>query len=251
MKIISNQLGRACTLATVFAGLTMAADAAVLNVPSATYPNLYDAIPAAQNGDEIRVANDYIETLGWIQLSGKTISVVSYSPDFSTPAAGAQWDTIVAGGINDALLTITNGGVTFDGFSMLRATDGNVFFMNSDSSLTVRNSTFSGIVRADTAAVKTGPGAENVDVTLENTEIISNGRGIWFNQISGNSSLVINECYVEDNSSYPVEWRTNRGNHTFEMRDTFYSVRNNRSTRMPADRQDQGRCCAMPSGRQC
>lgn len=232
MSNMKCRYSRICAIAGVAGLLQGAAYAAVLNVPTIQYPNLYDAIPAAQDGDEIRVANDYTETLGYIELSNKSISIQSYTPDFSSPAAGAQWDNIVAGDVNSAFLSITNGALHIEGFSNLRAPDGNVFLLNSNSDLTVRGCTFTGIVRADTAGIKTGPDAENVSVLLEDTEIVTNGRGIWFNQVRGNSSLVLENCHIEENSSYPIEWRTNRGDHTFEIRDSFVSVTNSRAIRM-------------------
>lgn len=232
MNSLSSYYGRICGFAALTALSTTAISAAVLNVPSQSHSNLFNALAAAQSGDEIRVANNYIETEAWLETSGKTVTITSYTPDFSAPAPGAQWDTVVLGGINDALLTIANGSITIEGFSMLRATDGNVFFLNSDANLTVRDCTFTGVGRADTAGIKTGSGAQNVSVTLEGTNVVSNGRGIWFNQISGTSSLIISDCVFEDNASYPIEWRTNRGNHQLEMRDTFYSVRNNRASRL-------------------
>lgn len=210
---------------------TATSQAAVIQVPSTEFGNLYDAIPAAQNGDEIHVANNYNETLAWIYLDNKDISIISYAPDFSAPAAGAQWNTSVLGGVDDALLTISNGSVTVQGFEF-EVPDGNVFFLNSGANLTLDDCSATSVTRSDTAVVKAPNNASDVNLTLSNCQFNENGRVIWLNSVIGDSSLTISNSEFKNNSSYPIEWRVKQGNHTFNMSDSDLDIINNRQVRL-------------------
>ena len=70
---------------------SVAAQAAVRTVPG-THSSIYDAVTNAQNGDEIRVSNNHEESLGWIPLQDKSISIISYDPAFQNPTRGATWN---------------------------------------------------------------------------------------------------------------------------------------------------------------
>jgi hypothetical protein len=87
---------------------------------------------------------------------------------------------------------------------------------------------------ANTAVNKTRALAENNHVDIEGTTLTQNGLGIWFNQVYGDTVLNINGSSFLHNSSYPIEWRTNRGNHEFTMSDSHFTFYNNRGVRLLA-----------------
>lgn len=231
MSILSSLPVKSVFAVAFSVGLLMPVSAAVLNVPTGQYPNLDHAISQAQDGDEIRVANDYNETNGWLTLANKSITISSYTPDFSAPSAGAQWNTPVFGGVDDALLTISNGSLTISGF-YFETINGNVFFLQSNSNLTLNECEAFNVTTANTAVIKANSGVSNINITLNGSRFNENGRAVWLNQVTGTTSLNVSNSEFSLNSSWPIEWRFAAGDHTFNMEDSRFLITNNRQVRM-------------------
>src|SRR5688500_13432928 len=99
MKLSSFVACSALALYGLLPGLIPSADAATRDVPT-QYANIFNAIAAAQSGDEIRVANNYAETEAFLELTGKNVTIRSYLPNFSAPAPGATWNSFTDGDVN-------------------------------------------------------------------------------------------------------------------------------------------------------
>lgn len=236
MQVI-NIFSSCRTLAALFvAGCTGVAAAASFNVPTPTYPHIYEALQAANNGDEIRVANDYVEIQGFYELTGKNVTIRSYKPDFTVPESGAGWETLAQADINTAMITITNATLTVEGFGNLRGQDCNVFMMGSNSTLNLNDSVVQGTTRADTAGVKVAANAVNVNVNCDGTSFQNNGRCIWFTTTAGgdgnNMSLVMNNCSIVNNSSWTIAYEPKQGNHQITLADCYIDTKSNRGVRV-------------------
>ncbi len=229
-KFFLSRTGSALAVSAAMALGCTGAMAATRDVPT-QYPHIQDAIGAAASGDEIRVANNFVENESFVTLSGKSLTIRSYTPNFSAPAPGAKWESVALADVNAALLTISNASLTIEGFESLSGDDCNVFYLESDVNLSIIDSVLTGTGRADTAGIKNATGARNLAINIEGTSITDNGRGIWLNRIGGTTSLNISDSVVSGNTSYPIAWESVDGTHTVNVTDTYLDTRNIRMTR--------------------
>lgn len=198
-------------------GASSAANAAVIRVP-ADIADIEFATFIAASGDEIRVANNHVEAMGFAEIDGKNLTIKSYSTDYQTPSPGAKWESFDPDkGVNNAIMKIANSTIQIEGFASIKATDFNAFYLNSNANLTLKDCHINGVTLADTAGVKVPSGTENVSVKIENSSINDGGRAFWFAGIKGTTNLQVINSEILNNNSYPIEYRTLDGTHNLSF----------------------------------
>lgn len=219
-------------LTSLALALSSSLSAATITVPT-QQPTIAAAITAANTGDEIRVRRDFIEASSSNAISGKALTIRSYDLTYTTPESGAQWVLATGGGgASGGLILLQSGAtLTFEGFSQVTVPGGNAFLVGASCGLTVNQCTFSGIVLSNTAAVKADT-VSTVNVTLNNCAFNSNGRSIWYNNVTGTNSLTVNQATFFSNSSYPIEFRTMAGSHSLNMTGCSVTQATNAPTRL-------------------
>lgn len=217
MASLTNNQKRITPLALALLALATApAFAGIIRVP-ADQATIAAALTASVSGDEIRVANNFVETSTQNIVTGKNLTIASYDAAYATPTAGATWVLASGGGGATAgLIQLTNATLTFSGFSQVTVPGASAFFLGADATLTVNDTTFSGITLTNTAAIQANAVA-SPNVTVNNCVFNANGRGIWYQNASTAAALTITGSTFTANTSSPVEFRTAAGTHTFSM----------------------------------
>lgn len=206
--------------------------AATRDVPT-TYATINDAIAAAVSGDEIRVRSNHIEALNMLELNGKSVAIRSYNAAFTAPEAGARWEsTAVTPNAANYLVRVTNATVVIDGFANISfGAGGSGIQMAADSNVTALNSTFSGMTLANTAAIKADAVA-NVALAIQDCAFVNGGRSLWYQNVTGTTSLAIDDSSFSGNSSYAIEFRTMAGTHALDITDSQFAISTNSPLRL-------------------
>jgi hypothetical protein len=207
----------------------------------AVYATIADAVAAAEDGEEIRVASNHQDPSNTVTLSGKSLTIRSYNTAYAEPETGARWVTSTGTGTNEGYaIHLDNATLTIDGFEQLTCTDGSMIVVGASSTLNAENCVFTGTGQTETAPIDTLgnlslPGtSSNISINLLDSSISGNGRAIYTRSITGINELNILSSVISGNSTWAIEFRVLDGDHTMNFIDSTLASAVNGTMRLYA-----------------
>ncbi len=207
----------------------------------AVYATIADAVLAADDGEEIRVASSHTDPSTFINLSGKTLSIRSYNLAYANPEPGARWVASTGTGTNEGYaILLDNVTLNLEGFDQLTCTDGSMIIVGTSSTLNVEDCLFTGTGQAETAAIDTrgmptveGP-SSNININVNNSTFTGNGRVLYTRTITGTNVVNITNSIISANSTWAIEFRVGVGDHTMNFLDSDFASAVNGTMRLYA-----------------